>query len=347
MSLLAQDERLTRKVGAITLLLLGAAIAFFVFIAPRLEWGRHVRIAVYFHHTGGLHEGAPFVVGGAAVGRIESIALSPRGAPGPLHGDEGVIATVAIDASAAAEISRGGDIFVASRGPLSDRYLELASPPAPGIRFREGDAELGIDPPSMDRVLQRMWDNLTTAARFFAEVRPEFELLRTRIATLADTLATLLPDVPGVAALVIDVGALRDEARRTWDVGLGGGAGVDRIAGLIAHAQVVARTVRAQLAALGTRAEALQVALAASRGRLDPGAARIADQLALAIDRAQAAIATIDPLLAQVAAVNERLARGEGSIGKLMHDPEFPEDAKELGKILKRQPWKVIARPHD
>jgi hypothetical protein len=28
-----------------------------------------------------------------------------------------------------------------------------------------------------------------------------------------------------------------------------------------------------------------------------------------------------------------------------MNDPEFPEDAKELGKILKRQPWKVINRP--
>jgi hypothetical protein len=28
-----------------------------------------------------------------------------------------------------------------------------------------------------------------------------------------------------------------------------------------------------------------------------------------------------------------------------MKDPEFPEDAKELGKILKRQPWKIIGRP--
>ena len=341
------DRTLARRVGAAALLVLAAAIAFVVFLLDRVEWGHHVRITVYFHHTGGLHEGAPFVVGGAAIGRIESIALSPRGAPGPLGGDEGVAATVAIDASAAAEISRGGEIFVASRGPLSDRYLELASAPAPGTRFHDGDAVLGVDPPSMDRVLQRTWDNLTTAARFFAEVRPELELLRARIATLADTLATLLPDVPGVAMIVIDVGRLRDEARRTWDVGLGGRAGVDRLAALIAHAQASAGLLRAQLATIGARAEALQVALAAAKGRLGPGADRVADQLAVAIDRAQAALAKIDPLLAQVAAVSDRFARGEGSIGKLMHDPEFPEDAKELGKILKRQPWKVIARPHE
>jgi hypothetical protein len=30
-----------------------------------------------------------------------------------------------------------------------------------------------------------------------------------------------------------------------------------------------------------------------------------------------------------------------------MQDPEFPEGAKDLGKIMKRQPWKIIARPHD
>ena len=43
--------------------------------------------------------------------------------------------------------------------------------------------------------------------------------------------------------------------------------------------------------------------------------------------------------------LNQALARGDGSIMKLMHDPEFPEEAKELGKIMKRQPWKIIDRP--
>ena len=341
------ERSVARRVGAAAMVVLAGAIAFVVFLLDRVEWGSHVRIAVYFHQTGGLREGAPFVVGGAAVGRIEAIALSPRGAPGPLHGDEGVMATVAIDAAAAREISRGGDIFVASRGPLSDRYLELAGAPEPGKRFREGDELLGVDPPSMDRVVQRMWDNLTTASRFFAEVRPEVDALRAQVAALADTLGAIVPDVPGVATLAIDAAGLRDEARRTWDMGLGGSAGVDRIAALIAHAQAEAGRLRGQLDAIGRRADVVQAALATAKGRLGPGGDRIADQLGRAIERAEAAIAKIDPLLAQVAAVNDRLARGEGSIGKLMHDPEFPEDAKELGKILKRQPWKVIVRPHD
>ena len=32
---------------------------------------------------------------------------------------------------------------------------------------------------------------------------------------------------------------------------------------------------------------------------------------------------------------------------KLANDPEFPEDAKDLGKILKREPWRVVGHPQD
>ena len=32
---------------------------------------------------------------------------------------------------------------------------------------------------------------------------------------------------------------------------------------------------------------------------------------------------------------------------KLSRDPEFPEDAKALGKMLKRSPWRIIGHPDD
>jgi hypothetical protein len=59
----------------------------------------------------------------------------------------------------------------------------------------------------------------------------------------------------------------------------------------------------------------------------------------------RAAIDKVDPLLAQVAELQQKIERGDGSLLKLMRDPEFPEDAKELGKILKRQPWRILDRP--
>src|SRR3954468_14991030 len=140
--MIAQDEQLARKVGSVTLAAIALAIGFFVFVYDQIEWGKHVRIRVYFHHAGSLHEGGPFVVAGQAIGKIESIALSPRGAPGPLAGEEGVVVGVAIEAAEAARVDRGGDVFVASRGALAERYLELGPPPAdavPAPGLREGD----------------------------------------------------------------------------------------------------------------------------------------------------------------------------------------------------------------
>ena len=53
-SFLAQDERLTRKVGAITLVLGAAAIAFVVFVYDQLELRERTRLDIFFTQTGGL-----------------------------------------------------------------------------------------------------------------------------------------------------------------------------------------------------------------------------------------------------------------------------------------------------
>jgi len=345
-SLLAQDTRLARKVGVVTLLVLGLAAAFVLFVWDRIEWGSHIRIAVYFHRTGGLHEGAPFVVAGRAIGDIESIALVPRGAPDtPLAGEEGVVAIVALAADEAARVVRGGDVFVASRGPFGESYLEIGPAPGPGPALAAGDKFLGHDPPTLDRVLQRTWDNLMITREFGEAVAPEFDALRTQLRALAHNLETLVPDVAGVASLSIEVRGLIDEARRLRDTTLGGDAGLAKAGATLDQARATIALARETLGALAPKARALGDAARALGDRLDRRVPVAIDAIDGAIAKARAAIDKIDPLLAAIADLNDRLARNEGSLGRLMHDPEFPEDAKELGKIMKRQPWKIIDRP--
>jgi ABC-type transporter Mla subunit MlaD len=338
LSLLAQDQHLARRVGAVTMAVLALAIIFFVFIAGRIEWGRHMRISVYFHSTGGLVEGAPFVVAGREVGRVEAIVLSP--AATPLNGDEGVEVRVAIDLAEARRLVQG-DVFVASRGPLSARYLELGPPDGDArVPLHEKDQLLGSDPPSLDRVLQRTWDNLQTVGGFVDDVRPEVAALRVELDKLQETLQGIAPDVH----LRDDVDALIAEATRTYDA-LGGRPGLDHIGALVDHTHTTIARARATIAVLRTRADALSTGIAALRARLGDKGSQAVASVELAIDRVKAAIDKLDPLLAQVDALQQRIERGEGSLLKLMHDPEFPEDAKELGKILKRQPWKIMDHP--
>ena len=347
MSLLAQDEKLTRWVGAVVLLLVAAAIVFVVFIYDRLEWTERVRIDVYFRHSGSLREGAPLVIAGTPIGEIESITRSPHGAQTPLNGEEGVAVTVAIDARWAKRIVRGGDVFVTSRGALGARNLELGPAPNPEGPSLADDRQplLGKDPPSMDRVLQRTWDNLNITREFAEAVGPEMDQLRAKMSELAKTLDEISPNIVGVAGLSVEVRALADEAVTLRDVGLGGDAGRQKITTTIGEARATVAKAKLVFDDLGKRARALSASGAAMRGRLAEKGPQAVQSVELAIERIRAALDKIDPLLAKVDEINARIARGEGSLGKLMKDPEFPEDAKALGKILKRQPWKVMQRP--
>src|SRR5206468_3474768 len=114
-----------------------------------------------------------------AIGHIESIALATR--EPMLHGDDGVVVVVALDRAAAERVSTGGDVFVASRGALSERYLEIGPAPRPGTPFHDGDQVTGRDPPSLDDVLNHTWTNMVAFQDFTKRFQPQLASLREQI----------------------------------------------------------------------------------------------------------------------------------------------------------------------
>jgi MlaD protein len=348
---IAQDDQLATRVGLWALAALVVVIAFFVFVFGRIDWGARTRVGVYFHHVGALREGAPFVVAGRTIGKVEAIALAPKAAP--LGGDDGVAVTVAIGARDAATLDPTGDVFIASKGTLSDRYLELG-PNSDGKAtdargLHDDQALVGRDPPDLDRALQRTWDNLQDLGDFVADIKPELDTLTTQVAALRahfDAGApTAVPNIIELAPLFVELAQLGDAARELRDTGLGRDAGLAHAGEVIARASAVATSARAMFAKVDAGAQALQANLAAIATRLDANGHGAAAKVQLAIDLVRDDIAKLDPLIATIAAIQQSLDRGEGSLMKLANDPEFPEDAKELGKVLKRHPWRVIAHP--
>ncbi len=347
MSLLVQDPRLARRVGAMTIVVAVAVIAGFVFLLDRVELGSPVRIRVLFRQTGGLHEHAALVVGGQPVGQIEAITPVPHGAGGPLGGEVGVSVLVAVDGDSAWKVPATAEIFVASRGALSDRYLEVAPPAGPpGAAIHDGQALRGVDPPSLDNALQRTWSNMLTFKLFVETVRPELAALRTQIDRLRALLAELAND-PQTAhvTLAADARALITEARTTYDTALGGTPGVAQLGAMASHARQTLGELRGIVDQLAPRAEAIAADVRRVQGHVAATAPIARAQQALATLRA--ALDQLDPLVARLEDLGQRLAAGEGSLGRLMTDPEFPEDAKDLGKILKRRPWRILERPAD
>lgn len=348
----SQNERLARRVGAITLCVLGGAIAFFVFLFDKIELGTPTRVRVYFSHATGLREHAPLVVAGKRIGRIESIESVPHGGNNPLGGEVGSVAIVAIDDGEAWKVPRDADIFVASRGLLSERYLEVAPGGDPDVHVREGAELRGADPPMLDTVLRRTWANMMTMEQFVEQVGPELAALRAardqmigELAAIAAQIDQLLPLISGVGPLVDEATELAAMVRSTYETSLGGSPGVAAFEATMNDARALAAKLREvidRLAPVASRLEADALGVRDHVARTDPPA-RITEVLA----RIRAAVDKVEPLLATASDIAARFRRHEGTIGRLMHDPEFPEDAKELGKILKRRPWRVIAKPKD
>jgi ABC-type transporter Mla subunit MlaD len=348
-SLLAQEERLARRIGVFALVLMAATAVCAVFLLDRVKLGSPTRIRVVFRHSAGLHDHAALVVAGQPIGQIEAIVPVPHGASGLLGGEVGVAAIVAVEAGSAWKVPARAEIFVSSRGPLASRYLEVAPPSGePGPAIHDGQELRGIDPPSLDTVLQHTWDNMITFQGFVATVKPELEALRAQLGALRSQLDGIAADpaaAGGLAALATEARGLAAAARQTYETSLGGGPGLDRFRAVVADARQVIAAARAAIDELGPRAAAIAADLARVRGHVashDP-IARIEQTIATI----RGVLDKLDPLLAKVDELGARIASGEGSLGRLMQDPEFPEDAKDLGKIMKRQFWKIIERPHD
>jgi ABC-type transporter Mla subunit MlaD len=338
-SLFAGQERKAEIAGGVVLVALAAAVVFAVFLSGRIHLGRHVRVQVEFDSVSGLGDGAAVMVAGRRVGTVDSVAL----------GGKGVTAYVRIDASARDMVPVNGDFFISSRGILSERYLEVGPPrdgSAPGRAIADGDDVRGSSPPTLDRAIQRTWDNLERARAFAADVGPEARELVTQLRALSDTLGELDPGPGGWAALSVQWSAAIDQARASWQTIADAGADPAHIEALADSVAQTTLAARKALALVRARASLVSAALDQTVARARAGSASI-HRLRAAIARFDATAATLDHALAQAQALAEAFARGEGSIARLANDPEFPEDAKELGKILKRQPWRVVGHPAD
>ncbi|TMQ06678.1 MAG: MCE family protein [Deltaproteobacteria bacterium] len=328
---------------------MAAASAGFIFLLDRAALGSPIRFRVLFRHSAGLHDHAPLVIAGTPIGRVEAISPVLHGAPGPLAGEVGVAALVEIRGGDAWKVPANATIFVASRGPLSDRYLEVAPPTGtgePGPAIRDGAELRGVDPPTLDNVLQHTWNNLLTFQQFVDTVRPELAALRTQLDQLRDHWIALAGDLRatgGITALIDAVRGLIAAATRTRDTALGGRAGIPRLLATAREARRAIAESRAALDLLGPELAAVTANLTQIRGHIaasDPIGR--ADQLLTGL---RSALDRIDPLLAAATDLGDRIARGEGTIGRIASDPEFPEDTKELGKLIKRHPWKILERP--
>lgn len=347
MGLAVHDERLTVRVGAVTLLLVAGVVVALVALG-RFSLRDSFTATVYYEYAGALREGADVQVAGRVIGKVTNIALVPIHAAvapeHPLHGTGGVAVIIRIERRHAAMAPVNGEYFLSAKGIIGDSFVEIGPPvgDAPrGRPLRAGEAVRGVDAPRMDRSLLDSYDSVQTSQGLLAGLAPEARRLGRSLGELGDALDGLRPpaddagDGAPFAALVAEIRATArawDEAGLRWqDV-----TGVaDRARQTMAHIDAAVADIRGRVQALREAFARLGVHMPADlRARLEQ-----------ALARAEASLARIEHITTGVQALMAYIERGQGTIGALLKDPEFSDDAKNLGKMLKRHPWRLIGPP--
>ncbi len=327
------DDRLFLRVGGIVLCGLAFAVVAIVALG-----GRHLvpgfRVYVEMDRSGPIHEGTPVKLAGRTIGEVQRV--------GTRNG--GVTLDLWIRRRWRPHVHARSVIFVNQQNVFGEAYLEIGPPDAgdPGPVLEDGAVVRGIDPPQLDRLLFKSYQNLEAFSALLHEGVPEVDELIRALDELERTVAVVEP-APGAYGRTWAAGVrFFDEAARLREGLEGSGASPAGVRGTIGRARALVGRTRRDL---GTTAERLgHVADELARLQASVGEERVA-RVGQAIDQARRLIGEIERLIGEGEAVAAALERGEGTVGALLHDQEIADDLKQLMKVVKTRPWTTVGHP--
>lgn len=347
MSLAVHDERLTGRVGAATLLLLAATVALLVGM-QRCSVYPGVVATVYFEHVGPLREGADVQVAGGVIGRVLSISLVPApqaSAPEhPLEGSDGVAVRIRVQERFAERAPVNGTYFISAKGIVGERYVEIGPPPDNGPRgrpLRSGDQLRGVDAPHLDRALWQSYLSLVVTQRFLGEIRPETRMLVRAVDELTATLDAMDAG-PSTRALMASLDELDAQSRVTLDAWHSTGLTWSELVALGERTQLTLARTRGLIDELSGQTQGVRATLARIGAQVPDD---LLDRLGATLDTVQRAIERTERTVAILAELMAMVERGQGTAGALLRDPVLFDEVKELGRMLKNRPWRVVAPP--
>lgn len=339
------DDRRAIRVGAIASLVLGVGVLALLTVDVR-ALRPSLDIEVLLAHPGALEAGADVQIAGRVVGevvRLELLAARDLEADHPLAGTGGVAARVRLQKRYLPWARRNSEYFISTKGLFGDSYLQIGPPPgdeemAPPVEA--GDRVRGVDPPRMERILVLGFETMQRAQALFTDLEPEVAALRDALLRLDATLDAAEPRPGAYARLDASTDRLSAELARLR--ALAGEVSLDDLAALARRMDAVAGAIAAEAAALDAELDEVAAVFGRARDRLPPDFGPRLSRAVAQLRGFRERLALTRRQLEDIAALVDR---GRGTVGALLHDPEFSDEAKQLGKILKRQPWLLLARP--
>ncbi|MBA2665228.1 MAG: MCE family protein [Bradymonadaceae bacterium] len=338
------------KVGALVLFSLSLLVAF-VLILGDFSFRDGFEFHVQFDNAGGLKPGADVAIAGINVGSVSSLKFIQNENPGA----SGLTAvavqvTIRLDNRYTEAVRHDSKFYITTRGLLGEPYIEVATNSLDGKIVSAGDTLRGVDPPRMELIIAKAADLLDIFIALLDNPDIEIKDLIANTASLMKNVDSLIIDnrdnldasIDGVRITTAEAGKLLATINTT--VGEG-----EQLRTIFNDTQATVKNARSVSAKLDNTLSPLLAdasATAKSARRVGETAERVLadkeDKLTRSIDNVHASTESLLTLSGDAQKVIDRVNSGEGTVGALLAEREIYEDMKEVLRIIKQQPWKIL-----
>lgn len=338
------------KVGALVLFSL-ALLTAFVLILGDFSFNDGLEFHVQFDNAAGLKPGADVAIAGITVGSVSKLKFirNENNIESGMHA-VAVQVTLRLNPTYQDSVRLDSKFYITTRGLLGEPYIEISTLSFDAQPVASGDILRGVDPPRMEIIVGKASDLLDTISDMLDNPNGNASELVTATTYFMKSVGGMVGDNrDNIDASIDNLRLTTEQANQllsTLNTTIGDG---ELVRTIIADAHTTTRSARNIAGKLDTQFDPLMAdatATLSSARKIGDTAERILverePQIASAVDNLHTSSENIVAITKDGEKLLAKVMAGEGTVGALLVEREIYEDMKELLRIIKQQPWKIL-----
>ncbi|MFB6264572.1 MAG: MlaD family protein [Bradymonadaceae bacterium] len=343
------ETALKVKVGALLAVALVLFVGFAFFLGD-VSLAKGKRFHVVFDNASGLKPGADVAVAGLNIGQVESLEFieyedAKSGTPAVA-----TKATVWVKEKHLDSVRQNSTFAITTRGVFGEPYIDIRTPSFEEPPVEPGTTLKGKSPPRMDRVARLASRTLQLVNQLLEHPGDTVGQLVEDAASVLAHLDALLSEHQGdvedtasdIRKLISSSLELTSSLNRAVGKGEKLRSTIRRLDSISARADQITRRANGRVGPLLEDAAATAEHARQATRRVDGLLEKHRDSMAASIENVRAGTENFQKLSKDGEKVVTDLKKGKGTVGQLLEDRELYDDMRELLRILKRHPWKIL-----
>ncbi len=334
------EKSLELRVG---LLVLAAAVLLggFVFVLGGFDLGGGFTVYVDFDNPGNVKVGAPVLVGGMDVGRVDRIEFRGNRVD-PDTGRRSLVRLhLRLQERVRGTVHEDALFFVSARNILGEQVVSIdpGSPERPALQ--EGAIVQGVDPPRLDEALAMGFELLEGLVKLLRSHGERIKRLIDAAARVLEGVAELMDEHRDrIDRVLVNVERTSEAAADLAESARGYVQGPE-VRRIVRNLDRTLAAVQEDLGPLLDDARSVASRADEVLGTIGP---EEREQLRTALREAGTLVQRANAIAEDAQAITARIRRGEGTAGRFVADDSIYDDLQELLRDLKHNPWKLFWR---